>query len=89
MTETELHVSSLIVHINRNKADSIKASINLLVGAQVIIISPEGKAIVVLEASNQGQIMEVIDQINEFDGVINIGLVYHEFETLCDGISTC
>lgn len=88
MTEKELHVSSLIVHINRTKADSIKASINLLVGAQVIIISPEGKAIVVLEASNQRQIMEVIDQINEFDGVINIGLVYHEFETLFGGIST-
>lgn len=84
MTESELHVSSLIVHLNKQKAESIKTSINLLVGAEVITISPEGKAIVVLEAPHQRQIMEVIDQINEFDGVINTGLVYHEFEKLED-----
>lgn len=80
--DDELHVSSLIVHINKNKADAIKASIDLLVGAEVITISPEGKAVVVLEAPHQRQIMEVIDQINAFDGVINTGLVYHEFEKL-------
>ena len=78
----ELHVSSLLVHINKDKAETIKTSINLLVGAEVITISPEGKAVVVLEAPHQRQIMEVIDQINTFDGVINTGLVYHEFETL-------
>jgi nitrate reductase NapD len=76
----ELHVSSLIVHINIKKADVIRPKINELQGAEVITISPQGKAIVVLEAPNQGVIMEVIDSINEIDGVINTGLVYHEFE---------
>ncbi|WP_413699211.1 chaperone NapD [Psychromonas sp. KJ10-10] len=80
MKPEELHVSSLIVHVNIKKVDSIQASINLLNGAEVITISPEGKAIVVLEAPNQKQIMDVIDNINEIDGVINTGLVYHEFE---------
>jgi len=76
----ELHVSSLIVHVNIKKAEMIEASINLLEGAEVITISPEGKVIVVLEAPNQRMIMQVIDHINEIDGVINTGLVYHEFE---------
>ncbi|GLS91682.1 nitrate reductase [Psychromonas marina] len=80
MKPEELHVSSLIVHVNIKKEDAIRASINLLVGAEVITISPQGKAIVVLEAPNQRIIMEVIDAINEIDGVINTGLVYHEFE---------
>jgi len=80
MKSEELHVSSLIVHINIKKEKQIRASINLLNGAEVVIISPEGKAIVVLEAPNQRIIMEVIDSINEIDGVINTGLVYHEFE---------
>ncbi|WP_022940986.1 chaperone NapD [Psychromonas hadalis] len=80
MTVEELHVSSLIVHVNKNKADNIRASINLLTGAEVITISEQGKAIVVLEAPNQRVIMEVIDSINAIDGVINVGLVYHEFE---------
>jgi len=80
MKPEELHVSSLIVHVNIKKAERIETSINLLEGAEVITISPEGKAIVVLEAANQRMIMEVIDSINEIDGVINTGLVYHEFE---------
>lgn len=80
MTGEELHVSSLIVHINIAKSTTIELAINQLSGAEVITISEQGKAIVVLEASNQKQIMQVIDKINELDGVINTGLVYHEFE---------
>ena len=82
MKPEELHVSSLIVHINIKKVDSIQQSINLLAGSEVITVSPEGKMIVVLEAPNQRIIMEVIDSINEVDGVINTGLVYHEFEKI-------
>jgi len=82
MRKEELHVSSLIVHINIKKSDSITEKINTQPGTEVISVSPEGKVIVVLEASNQGEIMKVIDAINTFDGVINTGLVYHEFETL-------
>ncbi|MCP4326092.1 MAG: chaperone NapD [Psychromonas sp.] len=80
MKAEELHVSSLIVHVNIEKVENIRANINLLTGAEVITVSPEGKAIVVLEAPNQRVIMEVIDSINALDGVINTGLVYHEFE---------
>ena len=82
MKPEELHVSSLIVHVNIQKVDMIRANINLLNGAEVITVSPQGKAIVVLEAPNQRVIMEVIDKINALDGVINTGLVYHEFEKL-------
>ena len=80
MKTEELHVSSLIVHLNNKKAEQIKLDINKLVGTEVITISPEGKAVVVIEAPNQKVIMDVIDSINDLDGVINTGLVYHEFE---------
>ncbi|KPU83457.1 sorbose reductase [Psychromonas sp. PRT-SC03] len=79
MQQEELHISSLIVHLRSHKSESITKGINALGGAEVISISPEGKAIVVLEASHQRQIMEVIDTINTLDGVLNTGLVYHEF----------
>lgn len=82
MSNDELHVSSLIVHLNVKKVTTIESHINSLEGAEVITISPEGKAVVVLEAPNQRVIMAVIDEINQLDGVINTGLVYHEFEKL-------
>ncbi|HEY7865609.1 MAG TPA: chaperone NapD [Psychromonas sp.] len=82
MKTEELHISSLIVHIRPDKLQQIEISINLLSGAELITMSPIGKAVVVLEAPNQRVIMEVIDKINSLDGVINTGLVYHEFEKL-------
>lgn len=82
MKTEELHISSLIVHIRPDKLQQIEISINLLAGAELITMSPIGKAVVVLEAPNQRVIMEVIDKINSLDGVINTGLVYHEFEKL-------
>ncbi|MFT6985944.1 MAG: nitrate reductase NapD [Psychromonas sp.] len=82
MKDDELHISSLLVHVNPKKAAAITTSINLLSGAEVITISAQGKAIVVLEAPHQRVIMEVIDNINALDGVINTGLVYHEFEKI-------
>jgi nitrate reductase NapD len=82
MKTEELHVSSLIVHIKPEKLQEIETSINLLDGAELITMSPIGKAVVVLEAPNQRVIMEVIDTINELDGVLSTGLVYHEFEKL-------
>ncbi len=82
MKEEEIHVSSLIVHVNPEKVATITTEINLLQGAELVTASPEGKAIVVIEAPNQRIIMEVIDSINALDGVINTGLVYHEFEKL-------
>lgn len=82
MKTEELHISSLIVHIRPEKLQEIAISINLLAGAELITMSPIGKAVVVLEAPNQRVIMEVIDKINTLDGVINTGLVYHEFEKI-------
>ncbi len=87
MKNEELHISSLIVHINPKKSSIIESSINLLEGAELVTISPQGKAVVVLEAPNQRVIMEIIEHINELQGVINTGLVYHEFEQIDAEIS--
>ncbi|AGH81239.1 nitrate reductase accessory periplasmic protein NapD [Psychromonas sp. CNPT3] len=82
MQQAELHISSLIVHMRPHKSESIKKSINAFCGAEVVSISEQGKGIVLLESSHQREIMEVIDNINDLDGVLNTGLVYHEFEKI-------
>jgi len=76
----ELHISSLLVHINPEKSATIETTINLLEGAEFVTVSEQGKAIVLIEAPSQKVIMQVIEHINELDGVLNTGLVYHEVE---------
>lgn len=78
----ELHISSLLVHINPEKSATIETTINLFEGAEFVTVSEQGKAIVLIEAPNQKVIMEVIDHINELDGVLSTGLVYHEVEKI-------
>jgi nitrate reductase NapD len=76
----ELHISSLVVHIKPENAVQLTNSINALQEAELITVTPEGKAIVVIEANHQKQIMKCIDHINDLNGVLHTGLVYHEFE---------
>ena len=80
MKDEELHVSSLIVHVKPEKSSKLAISINALKNAELITVTEHGKAIVVIEAPHQREIMECIDHINELDGVLHTGLVYHEFE---------
>lgn len=82
MKEEELHVSSLIIHVKPDKSTNLTTSIDAISGAELVTITDEGKAIVIIEASHQREIMECIDEINALDGVLHTGLVYHEFEKL-------
>jgi len=80
MKDEELHVSSLIVHVKPEKTSRLTDGVNALQNAELITVTEQGKAIVVIEASHQREIMECIDHINGLDGVLHTGLVYHEFE---------
>ena len=40
--------------------------------------SPEGKAVVVIEAVDEQLILQRIDQVNALPGVLNAALIYHE-----------
>jgi periplasmic nitrate reductase NapD len=80
MKEEELHVSSLIVHVKPEKISNLTDCIHTLRGAELVTVTDKGKAIVVVEAANQREIMQCIDEINDIDGVVHTSLVYHEFE---------
>ncbi|MBB1273791.1 MULTISPECIES: chaperone NapD [Psychromonas] len=80
MKEEELHVSSLIVHVKSEQILDLTNSIKTMPRAELVTVTEHGKAIVIIEAANQRQIMECIDQINDIDGVVHTSLVYHEFE---------
>lgn len=82
MKVEELHVSSLIVHIKPESIPNLTDCISTLDGAELVTVTDKGKAIVVIEAANQREIMQCIDQINDTDGVVHTSLVYHEFEKM-------
>ncbi|MBT9575254.1 chaperone NapD [Pseudomonas umsongensis] len=73
-----LHIASLVVLARPERFDAVKANLRLLDGVELHQESAAGKLVVVLEAVNENQILQRIDQINNLPGVLNAALIYHE-----------
>ncbi|WP_261817702.1 chaperone NapD [Vibrio gallicus] len=80
MPANEVHISSFVVYCSPERIDSVRQFINQLEGTEIYAESEDGKFVVVMETENQGFITTAIDQINEFSGVVNTALVYHQIE---------
>lgn len=82
MSSNEHHVSSLIVYIAPTHINLCKEKVAAIKGAELITITSDGKAIVVVEGNSQKDIMQCIDYINDVQGVLSTNLVYHQFEPM-------
>ena len=77
MDET-LHIASLVVLARPELLEAVKANLRLLEGLELHQQSAVGKLVVVLEARDETQILQCIEQINNLPGVLNAALIYHE-----------
>jgi nitrate reductase NapD len=77
MDET-LHIASLVVLARPELLEAVKANLRLLDSLELHQESAAGKLVVVLEATDEHQILQRIDQINNLPGVLNAALIYHE-----------
>ena len=76
--DAPLHIASFIVHARPERLDAVLANLRLLDDLDVHQHSPEGKAVVVIEATDEKLILQRIDQVNALPGVLNAALIYHE-----------
>ncbi|AKJ96616.1 glutamate synthase [Pseudomonas chlororaphis] len=73
-----LHIASLVVLARPSLFEAVKANLCLLEGLEIHQQSAAGKLVVVLEAVDEDQILQRIQQINCLPGVLNAALIYHE-----------
>ncbi|MBO3277068.1 chaperone NapD [Pseudomonas schmalbachii] len=73
-----VQIASLIVHARPEALPAVKANLQLLPNLEVHQESPLGKLVVVLEATEEAQILATLETIHNLPGVINAVLVYHE-----------
>lgn len=76
----ELHISSLVVHARPERLAAVRAAIARLPGAEVHASNHQGKIVVTLETSNEGDVLTRLDQIGRIGGVLSAALVYHHVE---------
>jgi nitrate reductase NapD len=77
----EIHISSLVVHCRPVQAGPVAARIGAMPGMEVVAGLAEGKLVVVLETSTEGEILDRLDAVQRLDGVLAATLVFHQFET--------
>lgn len=77
MELAEIHISSMVVHAQPETLEITKSYIAGLPGAEIHGESKTGKLVVVLESNSETRITDVMDQISNFDQVLNTALVYH------------
>ena len=84
MEQTEVHISSMVVHAMPDYLVDVRKNIEALPGTEIHAESPNGKLVVVLESQTQTYITDVIEKIACLDHVLSTALVYHQIEPLAD-----
>lgn len=77
----EYHVASFIAHAKPENSQSLTASIATIEGAEVHLISGEGKIVFTIEADNQKRIANRLETIQYHDDVLSLSPIYHQFMT--------
>lgn len=76
----DVHIAGVLVHSRPLNLMQVCRAIGSLDGAEVFQSSAEGKIVVVIEASSSRQVVDVVDAIRTFAGVLNVSLVYQHAE---------
>lgn len=77
---TDLHITSLVVHVLPKALEQVVVGIIKIKGAQIHGSHPAGKLVITLEARHARDILDCVSQIELLDGVINASLVYQHVE---------
>ena len=80
MEQSEIHISSMVVHAMPDYLLDVRNKIEQLPGAEIHAESPNGKLVVVVESQTQTYITDVIEKIACLDHVLSTALVYHQIE---------
>ncbi len=79
-----MNISSLLLHVQPQRAEHVRAQLEQLPGVEVHAVTPEGRLIVTVEESAGLEMELAFEQLGSIPGVYATTLVYHHSETLDD-----
>jgi nitrate reductase NapD len=79
-----MNISSLLIHVQPQRAEHVRAKLEQLPGVEVHAVTAEGRLIVTVEKGNDQEMTRAFEQLGAIPGVQATTLVYHHSETLED-----
>jgi len=78
----ELHISSLVVQTLPAKAPSVQEAIAGVLGAEINVVTVEGRIVLTLETNSEAEFLMRFIEIEHLPGVVSTMLVFHQVETV-------
>lgn len=75
-----MHITSFIVDVRPTLLDPAATAIGALPGVEVHARTPKGQLVVTMETESDDQTSQTFAHIGQVAGVMNMALVYHQFE---------
>jgi len=75
-------VSGIVLSCNAKCAEDVASRIAVLDGVEVHGVLPDGRIIAVVEADTVDGEVALVSDLNHVEGVISVGLAYHNFEDI-------
>lgn len=79
--EQEYHIASFVAHCHPKHVQQVAKLINEKPNMEVHAISEEGKIVFTAEATTQHAIANTTDTIKQYQGMLTLSPVYHQFLT--------
>jgi len=77
-----MNISSLLIHVQPQRAEHVRAQLEQLPGVEVHAVTAEGRLIVTVEQDGDLDMERAFEQLGAIPGVDATTLVYHHSETL-------
>ena len=79
-----MNISSLLLHVQPQRAEQVRAQLEQLPGVEVHAVTVEGRLIVTVEKGDDLEMTRAFEQLGAIPWVHATTLVYHPSETLDD-----
>ena len=73
-----MHIAGVVVRTRPVSLAAVQQRIEGLAGAEVHIVSPDGRLVVTVEGDDRRQVADMIYQLDRLEGVLNASLAYEQ-----------
>lgn len=80
MSGTEVHIAGVLLHVLPTLRSQVASSVKAIPSAEIRGMDAT-HLVLVLEARNAGEVMDLIDSLRNMPGVLNVSLVYQHVES--------
>lgn len=75
-----MNITGILVSAHPGQTDALRAQLAAMPGVEVHAVTPEGRMVVTVEQTTDGEMTGAFDAINRLPGVLSAALVYHHDE---------